>query len=91
MDMPDDCDFSKHYANWIKTAIKRGNLSRDNVWTTEVAVGKKSFVEKIRKKLGFTSKLPDDSPAICEDLASYGEQIPENALEWDVEELDAIF
>jgi hypothetical protein len=48
-------------------------------------------VEKIRKKLGFTSKLSDDSPAIREDLACYGEQIPENALEWDVEELDVIF
>lgn len=91
MDMPDDCDFSKHYANWIKAAIKRGNLSRDDVWTKEVAVGKRSFVEKIRKKLGFTSKLPDDSPAIREDLAGYGEQIPENELEWDLEELDAIF
>jgi len=91
MDMPDDCDFSKHYANWINAAIKRGNLSRDTIWTREVAVGKKSFVEKIRKKLGFISKLPDDSPAICEDLAGYGEQIPENMLEWDVEELDVSF
>jgi putative transposase len=91
MDMPDDPKFSKHYANRINATIKRGNLSRDNVWTKEVAVGKRSFVEKIRKKLGFTSRLPDDSPAICEDLAGYGEQIPENALEWDLEELNAIF
>ena len=34
--------------------------------------------------MGFTSKLPDDSPAIREDLADYGDQIPANALEWDV-------
>jgi len=91
MDMPDDPKFSKHYANWINTAVKRGNLSRDLVWTREVAVGKKSFVEKIRKKLGLTSKLPANSPAIREDLAGYGEPIPENMLEWDIEGLDVSF
>jgi predicted Rossmann-fold nucleotide-binding protein len=64
MDMPDNPKFSKHYANWINTAVKRGYLSSDLVWTHEVAVREKPFVEKIRKKLGPTSKLLDDRPTI---------------------------
>ncbi len=37
---------------WIKEALKQGNLRRNAVWSSELAVGDDGFVEKVKANLG---------------------------------------
>ncbi|GAB6057148.1 transposase [Desulfonatronum parangueonense] len=52
MGMPDTIDFSEHYSGWVANAIRKGSLSRDEIWTVELAVGSKSFVDMLRLRMG---------------------------------------
>ncbi len=54
-------NFPRHYQGWIENALKKGNLSRDEIWTKNVAVGGKPFVDKIRRRLGFVGNRKDVS------------------------------
>lgn len=40
------------YRHWIEEAISSGNMKREGIWTENVAVGKKEFVDDIKSKLG---------------------------------------
>ena len=33
---------------WIREAHRKGNLSRDSMWSTELAVGDNGFIETIK-------------------------------------------
>ena len=62
--------------------MRKGNLSRDDIWTVNLAVGDDGFVEKIKKSVGrFVRKLN-----VKEEPAAYGpvEQVSENSLEWEI-------
>jgi putative transposase len=84
MGMPGDFDFSRHYSGWIENSIRKGNLSRDNIWTTELAVGSKSYVEQLRLKMGYTSKVTPGHPAVHDEQSPYGGRRESNALEWEI-------
>jgi hypothetical protein len=61
------------------------DLDRETIWAQELAVGSLEFVERIRKRCGYTSKISPDRPAVVyEDVESYG--VPrakaENLFEW---------
>jgi putative transposase len=45
-------DLNKTYQGWIKEALRKGNLSRDEIWSSELAVGDAGFVEQIKKNVG---------------------------------------
>ncbi|KXB09006.1 hypothetical protein AKJ60_01290, partial [candidate division MSBL1 archaeon SCGC-AAA385M11] len=51
------------YKSWISNTLKKGNLSRDDIWTSDVAVGDESFVNKIRKHLGLIGPKKPPAPA----------------------------
>jgi hypothetical protein len=75
-------DLSKIYQARIKEALRKGNLSRDDIWTVNLAVGDDGFVEKVKKSVGrFVAKMN-----LREEPAAYGrvEQISENSLEWEI-------
>ena len=79
-------DFGKLYRGWLKEAIRKGNLSRDDVWSSEVAIGDLSFIEKIKKRLGlFVSRPEQRQHTIYEEKTHYGQHadIPVNYLEWE--------
>ncbi len=79
-------DLSKSYQRWIREAIKKGNLSRDSVWSTELAVGDNGFIEKIKKGVGrFVSKM-----TVQEVPGLYGQTRSQpNSLAWQIfEEAD---
>ncbi len=78
-------DFGKLYREWLKGAIRKGNLSRDDVWSSEVAIGDLSFIEKIKKRLGLFVSHPERQHTINEEKSHYGQHadIPVNYLEWD--------
>lgn len=52
MGMPDTIDFSEHYSGWVANAIRKGSLSRDEIWTVELAVGSKTFVDMLWLRMG---------------------------------------
>ena len=75
-------ELSKTYQGWIKAALRKGNLCRDEIWSRGLAVGDTDFVEKIKKNIGrWVSTM-----AVSEEQASYGQQpdMTENLLEWCV-------
>lgn len=58
------------------------NLSRDDIWTVNLAVGDDGFVKKIKKSVGrFVAKMN-----VREEPAAYGriEHGFENSLEWEI-------
>jgi hypothetical protein len=76
----DEKELSKTYQGWLKEALSKGNLSRDEIWSREVAVGDTGFVEMIKKNIGrWVSNM-----AVNEELAQYGQHsdMTENSLEW---------
>jgi putative transposase len=75
-------DLSKIYKARIKEALRKGCLSRDDIWTVKLAVGDDGFVEKIKKGVGrFVRKMN-----LKEELATYGpvDWDSENSLEWKI-------
>jgi len=84
MGMPDGFDFREHYSGWIDNAIRRGNLSRNEIWSVELAVGSKSFVDMIRLKMGAMLQGKSDFATMREDKRKYGQESSENMLEWEV-------
>jgi hypothetical protein len=40
------------HEEWIERALAAGNRSRQPKWSDAVAVGRRSFVEEIKRKLG---------------------------------------
>ena len=61
-------------------------MSRDEVWTTEIAAGSETFIEKVKRRL---EKIRTQGPrlpsgpdhALNEDYSAYGEL--DNKLEWE--------
>ncbi len=45
-------EIGRQYQGWIKEALKQGNLHRNGLWTSELAVGDDAFVEKVKANLG---------------------------------------
>jgi putative transposase len=75
-------DLSKIYKARIKDALRKGCLSRDDIWTVKLAVGDDGFVERIKKGVGrFISKMN-----VKEEPATYGpvDWDSENFLEWKI-------
>ena len=75
-------ELGRQYQGWIKEALKQGNLRRNGVWSSELAVGDDGFVEKVKKSVGaWVAKM-----VVNEDQASYGQDpdIKDNYLDWQI-------
>jgi putative transposase len=81
-----------HY-KWIEEELKKSQLVRQSKWTQSIAVGEKSFVEQIKKRLGIRSKgrkiLEDEGGYQLGDRQTdYGEKgqfNSENSFYWDLD------
>ena len=49
-------ELKEAHRKWIDDELKKSQLVRQSRWTQSIAVGDKSFVEQIKKRLGFRSK-----------------------------------
>ncbi len=49
-------DLAAAYRGWIEDALVRGDRGRDRKWTESVAVGRESFVNETKEKLGNAGK-----------------------------------
>ncbi|GAB6057147.1 hypothetical protein JCM31598_02640 [Desulfonatronum parangueonense] len=83
MGMPDTFDFSEHYSGWVDNAIRKGSLSRDEIWTVELAVGSKGFVDMLRMKMGAALRK-EPVAHLHENPGGYGQDKRENMIEWEV-------
>jgi len=90
-DFDDNASLIAQYKSWISNTLKKGNLSRDEIWTSDVAVGDESFVSRIRKRLGLigptkppVSANKTESNAVREEGAQYGRYTGRNELEWEI-------
>ncbi len=61
-ELDDNTSLTAQYKSWINNTLKKGNLSRDEIWTSDAAVGDESFVNTIRKRLGLISPI---SSSLC--------------------------
>jgi putative transposase len=65
-----------HY-NWVDSAIQTDNGDKKNKWTQSIAVGSKTFIEKMKESLGFRAKARKiicayDTFELREVIAPYG-------------------
>ncbi|WP_152555132.1 hypothetical protein [Desulfonatronum thiodismutans] len=58
-------------------------MTRDEIWTVELAVGSKSFVDMLRLKMG-TAPRKEPVAHLHENPAGYGQDKRENMIEWEV-------
>ena len=72
------------YQGWITEALRKGNLARDSIWSSELAIGDSEFTERIYRFLGRYV----GATTAQEEIRPYGENTTDtswvNALEWDV-------
>ena len=89
-------DFQRAHREWVERGIENGLAARQRQWSESIAVGSRSFVEKVRNQLGFKTAHRDvtqvqGSYVLCEPAAAYagkfvGEKAAlssENTLVWD--------
>ena len=87
--------FSETYKGWVEEALGRDGNVRDGKWSESIAVGTKSFVERIKEKLGFKAVGREAVPAgdafeLKETVAAYkgssmgkmGSLSPDNTYPW---------
>ena len=65
-----------HY-KWVNSVMQTDNRGKENKWTQSIAVGGKTFIEKMKEALGFRAKgrkiiCADDTFELREVLAPYG-------------------
>jgi putative transposase len=44
------------HREWIESTLREGNLKRERQWSQAVAVGRRSFVERVQKELGWRAQ-----------------------------------
>jgi putative transposase len=90
LDMKNTDQLKEAHHNWVASALPNKSHDRETKWTQSIAVGSKSFVEDIKKRLGFKAKArkvigSNDTFELRENPAVYGntDHIADNAYFWD--------
>ena len=70
-------DFKQAHYKWVDSEIQTNSFDKENKWTKNIAVGSKTFIEIMKKALGFRAKgrkiiCADDTFELREVLAPYG-------------------
>lgn len=74
-------ELKKAHHNWIEDELAKSQLIRDSKWTQSIAVGDKTFVKEIKKRLGIRSKgrkifeEENNDYQLRDRQAQYGEEI----------------
>ena len=72
-------DLKEAHCKWVDSAMQTDNSGKENKWTQSIAVGSKSFVEKMKEALGFRATgrkiiCADDTFELREVLTPYGKE-----------------
>ena len=70
-------DFKDAHSRWVDSEIQNDSRNKENKWTQSIAVGSKTFIEKMKKALGYKAKgrkiiSADDTFELREAVAPYG-------------------
>ena len=70
-------DLKDAHWKWVNSAMQTENRGKENKWTQSIAVGSKTFIEKMKEALGFKAKgrkinYADDTFELREVLTPYG-------------------
>jgi putative transposase len=84
-------DLKDAHWKWVNSAMQTENRGKENKWTQSIAVGSKTFIEKMKEALGFKAKgrkinYADDTFELREVLTPYGKansQVSGNTFLWD--------
>jgi putative transposase len=65
-----------HY-KWVESEIQADNSDKENKWTQKIGVGSKTFIEKMKKALGYRAKggkiiSADDTFELREAITPFG-------------------
>ena len=84
-------DLKDAHCKWVDSATQTDNSDKEDKWTQSIAVGSKTFIEKMKEALGFRATgrkiiCTDDTFELREVLTPYGKadnQDSGNTLLWD--------
>jgi putative transposase len=84
-------DLKDAHGKWVDAAMPTANRGKENKWTQSIAVGSKTYIEKMKESLGFRAKgrkiiCADDTFELREILTPYGKarnQDSGNTYFWD--------
>ena len=70
-------DFQRTHRQWVEQGLENGLALRDGRWSEAIAVGRRSFVEKVKSELGSKAAHrdvieADGSYALREPAEAYG-------------------
>ena len=96
-------ELKKYHEGWVNDFLENGENIRDDKWTKSIAVGNKSFVEKVNSLMGVLAIgrkgiEGGESYQLREPAIAYGahfgvkksDMAPENTYFWDVIPYDSI-
>ena len=70
-------DLKDTHSRWVDSEMQNDSRNKENKWTQSIAVGSKTFIEKMKKALGYRAKgrkiiSADDTFELREVLTPYG-------------------
>jgi putative transposase len=70
-------DLKDAHSRWVASEMQTANRDKDNKWTQSIGVGSKTFIEKIKKTLGYRATgrkiiSADDTFELRESIAPFG-------------------
>ena len=70
-------DLKEAHYKWVESAIQADNFNKENKWTQSIAVGSKTFIEKIKGNLDYRAKgrkviCADDTFELREVITPFG-------------------
>jgi len=85
-------DLKEAHYKWVEGEIESNNCDKEDKWTQSIAVGSRSFIEKMKGALGFRAKgrkiiSADDTFELREVITPYGkttEPDSRNTFLWNI-------
>ena len=70
-------DLKDTHSRWVDSEIQNDSRNKENKWTQSIAVGSKTFIEEMKKALGYRAKgrkiiSADDTFELREAIAPFG-------------------
>ena len=70
-------DLKGSFYKWVESAIQTENSDKETKWTQSIAVGSKTFIEKMKGALGYRVRgrkiiCADDTYKLLEEITPFG-------------------
>ncbi len=80
LDFENYADLKEAHFKWVESKLQADSSEAESKWTLSIAVGSKTFIEKIKKAIGFRAKgrkitSSDDTFELREGQVPYGEAL----------------